>query len=71
MFELCAQRFPHLTPRPLGAQFLDDDGIALFEFERLPDDVGIGIAAERHYRLVPHDDLPDDLVAKYGDRIDD
>ncbi len=71
MFELCAQRFPNLTPRPLGAQFLDDEGIALFEFERLRDGVGIGIATERHYRLVPHDDLPDHLIAEYGRRIDD
>ena len=71
MFELCAQRFPHLTPRPLGAQFIDDDGIALFEFERLTDGVAIGIAAERHYRLVPHDDLPDDLIAQYSRRLDD
>ena len=71
MFELCAQRFPHLNPRPLGAQFIDDDGIALFEFERLHDGVSIGIASERHYRLVPHHDLPDELIATYGRRLDD
>ena len=71
MFELSAQRFPHLIPRVLGAQFVDDDLIALFEFERRRDSVEIDIVSEQHYRLVPSEDLPDDLIVQYGNRSED
>jgi len=54
-FWLCADRFPDLISRPLGAQFMASDLIALFEFEQSGDD--IRIAAERHYRLVPPKEL--------------
>ena len=54
-FWLCADRFPDLICRPIGAQFMASALIALFEFERSGDD--IRIAAERHYRLVPPKEL--------------
>lgn len=61
-FWLCADRFPALICRPIGAQSMADDLIALFEFEQSGDD--IRIAAERHYRLVPPKELsPEDLEA--------
>lgn len=57
---LCADRFPLLICRPIGAQFMADDLIALFEFE--VGQTGVAISAERHYRLVPPDELtPEDL----------
>ena len=31
---LCDEQFPNLIARPIAAQFMDDDGIALFEFAR-------------------------------------
>ena len=59
---LCASKFPHLICRPIGAQFTDEGLIALFEFETI--DGEIRIAAERHYRLVPPEQVsPEDLQA--------
>lgn len=55
-------QFPSLVRRPVGAQFLGDDVIALFEFE--PDDEGLGVASEKHYRLVAPEEVSDrDLEA--------
>lgn len=59
-FAMCASKFPNLIARPIAAQFMSDDLIALFEFE--PSESGAVIAGERHYRLVPPDALtPEDL----------
>lgn len=59
-FALCEARFPGLICRPIGSQFMDTDLIALFEFETT--ESGIAIANERHYRLVPPENLtPSDL----------
>ena len=52
---LCAEKFPQLLCRPLGAQFLEDGGIALMEFA--PTDEGLRIVSERHYILVPKEKL--------------
>ena len=61
-FGLCRTKFPNLIPRPIGAQFMEPDLIAMFEFVETPD--GIRIAAEQHYRLVPPDQLtPEELEA--------
>jgi hypothetical protein len=54
---LCAEKFPKLTCRPIGAQFLPDGGIALMEFAHT--DEGLRLAAERHYTLVPKNGLTD------------
>lgn len=59
---MCGNRFPSLVCRPVAAQFMKDDLIALFELQRTNSE--IAIAAEKHYRLVPPDELsPEDLVA--------
>jgi hypothetical protein len=50
---LCAEKFPDLICRSLGAQFLPDGAIALMEFAETHD--GVRLAAERHYRLVPRE----------------
>lgn len=60
---LCAQKFPNLICRPLGAQFLPDGGIAIMEFTIT--DEGIRLAAERHYQLVPKDSLTDQDIELY------
>ena len=65
MLQLCAERFPNLIARPIGAQFVDDDRIALIEFQRRPNSLEIDIAIERHYRLVPAEQLPVELIARY------
>jgi hypothetical protein len=46
----CRAQFPHLTCRPLAAQKMSTDRIALFEFVEKGDD--LLIREERHYRLV-------------------
>lgn len=62
-FALCESKFPTLTCRPLAAQFIDEDLIALFEFER--SEGAITIKDEKHYRIVPNKDLSDDEIASY------
>ena len=53
--ELCAHKFPSLTCRPIGAKSMEDNIIALLEFEQAQD--GIHIASEKHYKLVPPEDV--------------
>jgi DNA modification methylase len=62
-FALCQSRFPALTCRPIAAQFVENDLIALFEFER--SEGTISIKDERHYRLVPNEDLSDEEIKGY------
>lgn len=61
-FAVCAHKFPGLICRPMGAQFMEGGTIALFEFEQ-----GTGlvtISSEKHYKLVPPEDVTEaDLVA--------
>lgn len=65
-FEVCATKFPHLISRAIAAQFMDDDLIALFEFEKSEE--GIRITSERHYRLVRKEDLTQDELESYSKR---
>ncbi len=65
-FALCAAKFPALICRPLAAQFMADDLIALFDFEM--GEQGIVIASEKHYRLVPPDTITDEDLATYRTR---
>lgn len=66
---LCSARFPSLICRPIAAQFITSDRgeiIALFELVEQDDE--IKIAAERHYRLVPHADVSEADLRLYGVR---
>lgn len=47
----CAQKFPALTCRPVSAQFMTDQRIAMFELTVLDGDVRV--IDEKHYQLVP------------------
>lgn len=59
---LCAAKFSDAICRPIAAQFMEDDLIALFEFE-VRDRV-VKVASEKHYRLVGPEDIDrSDLVA--------
>jgi len=61
-FAMCEHKFPSLICRPVGAQFMRNDLIALFDFVRNQD--GVAISSERHYRLVAPEELsPEDLKA--------
>ena len=63
---LCKSKFPSAICRPIAAQFMEDDLIALFEFETQGE--GVKIVAERHYRLVASDELNGDDVKAYAQR---
>jgi len=65
---VCAAKFPALICRPIGAQFMAADLIALFELEDTAD--GLRIVAERHYRLVPPESLSAEELAQYQKRPD-
>jgi hypothetical protein len=59
---MCAQKYPELLSRPIGAQFLENDVIAMFEYEDT--DEGIRIREEKHYKLVPQEEVhSEDLTA--------
>lgn len=62
-FRVAGQKFPDLIARPVAAQFMDDNVIALFEFEEADDE--ITIVRERHYNLVPSEELTRDELAAY------
>jgi hypothetical protein len=62
----CVQKFPRLTCRPISAQFMTDDTIALFELALQGEDVKI--VEERHYKLVPSDQISADDLKLYGKR---
>jgi hypothetical protein len=65
---VCATKFPALICRPIGAQFMTEGVIALFEFEESED--GIVISAEKHYKLVPPEEVTDSDLARYRERGD-
>jgi len=56
----CREKFKGLTCRPIAAQFMSGDVIAMFELAIDGDDVKL--VEEKHYQLVPSDRIgPDDL----------
>ena len=61
---LCAAKFPSLISRPVAAQFMSADLIALFEFIREGEE--IRIVSEKHYRLVPPQGLSAEELASYA-----
>ncbi len=62
----CGEKYPSLVCRTVSAQFMSENLIAIFELG-LEDDE-IKVVDEKHYRLVPADEiLPEDLV-RYGYR---
>lgn len=65
-FAVCAHKFPSLICRPVAAQFMADNVIALFEFEQ--GEAGVVISSERHYQLVPPEDVTDDDLRTYQGR---
>lgn len=67
-FAMCAAKFQTLICRPIGAQFMDEDLIALFEFERGA--AKVSVSQERHYRLVPPDAITAQDLEGYRVRAD-
>jgi len=65
---VCAHKFPSLICRPIAAQFMAEGVIALFEFEE--GDSGLVISAEKHYKLVPPEEVTEADLQKYRERSD-
>ncbi len=63
---VCAAKFPKLICRPIAAQFMDGGVIAMFEFEET--ESGIGISAEKHYRLVRPEEVSAEELDTYQRR---
>lgn len=62
-FAMCAAKFPKLICRPIAAQFMEDDLIALFAFEE--GKKGICISLEKHYRLVSVEEMTAEDLDNY------
>lgn len=60
---VCAEKFKDAICRPLGAQFIESNLIALFEFEMTSD--GLRVRIERHYQLVQPEDLTEEDLRRY------
>jgi hypothetical protein len=63
---LCGEKFPALVCRPIGAQFMEDNLIALFQFGF--ENGEIIAPQERHYRLVPPEEVTPEMLKRYVDR---
>jgi hypothetical protein len=68
-FAVCAHKFPALICRPIAAQFMHEGVMALFEFEE--GENGLGIASEKHYKLVPPDEVTEKDLENYRGRTSD
>jgi hypothetical protein len=66
-FALCREKFPGLICRPIAAQFMGGNLIALLAFEEGTS--GVVRAMERHYRLVPPEQISREDLKLYQDRL--
>lgn len=65
-FTMCKEKFKPLVCRPVTAQFMRGNVIAMFEFE--PSKTSFAIVAEKHYRLAPPEELTEDDLRQYQTR---
>ncbi|MFT3894953.1 MAG: hypothetical protein QM730_25280 [Anaerolineales bacterium] len=65
--QVCESKFPDLVCRPIAAHSLNDEVIALFEFEYSENE--IRIFSEKHYKLVKSKDLSLDELRSYQERF--
>ncbi|PAW77036.1 MAG: endonuclease [Verrucomicrobia bacterium Tous-C9LFEB] len=62
----CNEKYPQLLCRPISAQFMDDNRIAMFELTAAGDE--IKVVDERHYQLVPSDQITATDLKSYSSR---
>lgn len=62
-FALCGEKFPNLICRPVAAQFIGDNRIALFDFEKA--EKSVAIRSEKHYRFVSEDEVSAEDLERY------
>ncbi len=63
---VCVQKFPDLICRCVAAQFMANNVIALFAFEIGTE--GVTLTDEKHYKLVPPDELTSEDLKVYKQR---
>jgi hypothetical protein len=61
---MCAEKFPDLICRPVAAQFLPGNMIALMELRMTED--GIRKVLEKHYRLVDPEQMTGEIIRNYN-----
>jgi hypothetical protein len=66
--DFCAQKFPQLICRPISAQFMSDQRIAMFELA--VSGTQIEVAEERHYLLVQASEITSADLQDYAQRSD-
>jgi hypothetical protein len=66
-FALCAVKFPILICRPIATQFIEKNLIAMFAFEETEN--GVAISTEKHYRLVPPEEMTNEDIKTYRERM--
>jgi hypothetical protein len=62
--ECCAQKYPTLLARPISAQFMADNRIAMFELVASGEE--IKVVDEKHYQLVPADEITSEDLRAYN-----
>lgn len=62
-FSVCSEKFSNAVAKPIAAQFMNDETIVLFEFVLTED--GVRVAAEKHYKLVPFEELTENEINEY------
>lgn len=63
-FAMCRSKFPGLIALPVAAQTLPGGAIAVFSFGE--DDGQVVVVDEKHYALVPPDELTEEELGLYG-----
>ena len=62
----CVEKFPALRCRPVSAQFMEQDTIAMFELTMQNGE--IRVVDEKHYRLLPSDQISQEDLQSYVER---
>lgn len=63
----CAEKYPTLLCRPVSAQFMANNRIAMFELISSGDE--IKVVDEKHYQLLPSDQISSSDLQSYSSRI--
>ncbi len=61
--KLCAEKYPDIACRSVSVQFMDNDIVAMFELTVQDDE--IRVVDEKHYLLVPADELDEKAIKNY------
>lgn len=61
--QCCVEKFPGIACRPISAQFMEDGVIAMFELTIEDDE--LKVVEERHYKMVPADQLEEQAIRNY------